>query len=294
VTDPVVKVADPRSGDELMRGGSRHVESLLMKDSLLSKETQQRTEAVSLPLVPFARVVKIGGRIIDGGSETLLPVVDELREALTRHKLIIGAGSGIRSRHVFSVGLDLGLPTGVLAALSATDAEQNAHILGALLARDGVVSLPPPLVTHLLPALLVLGNGVVVNGVPPFELWEHPPSIGRIPPNRTDVGMYLLAEIYGVERAILVKDVDGLFTSDPTTDPDATHVPYMTVEGLVSSRPQTLPFDELLLELMPHGHHCRQVQIVDGTKPGMLTRALAGEPVGTVIEATGRRDGTRP
>jgi molybdenum storage protein len=293
MTDPVAPVADPASaGDELLRGGSRHLQSLLMKDSLLSTGTQQRTETVSLPLVPFARVVKIGGRIIDGGSETLLPVVDELRAALAHSKLIIGAGSGIRSRHVFSVGLDLGLPTGVLAALSATDAEQNAHILGALLARDGVVSLPPPLVTHILPALLVLGNGVVVNGVPPFELWEHPPSIGRIPANRTDVGMYLLAEIYGVERAILVKDVDGLFSADPTTDPDATHVPHITVEDLVSSRPETLPFDELLLELMPHGHHCREVQIVDGTQPGMLTRALAGEPVGSIIEAAGRRSGT--
>jgi molybdenum storage protein len=292
MSDPVTPIAEPDSaGDELMRGGSRHLQSLLMKDSLLSEGTKQRTETVSLPLVPFARVVKIGGRIIDGGAETLLPVVSELREALTHHKLIIGAGSGVRSRHVFSVGLDLGLPTGVLATLSATDAEQNAHILGALLARDGVVSLPPPLVTHILPALLVLGNGVVVNGVPPFELWEHPPSVGKIPANRTDVGMYLLAEIYGVERAILVKDVDGLFTADPTNVPDATHVPHITVDELVASRPETLPFDELLLELMPHGHHCREIQIVDGTKPGMLTKALAGEPVGSIIEATGRRAG---
>ena len=294
MTDPVT--ANPRDpgsrGDELMRGGTRHLQSLLMKDSLLSEGTQRRTEALALPLVPFARVVKIGGRIIDGGRETLLPVVDELREGLTRHKLIIGAGSGVRSRHVFSVGLDLGLPTGVLAALSATDAEQNAHILGALLARHGVVSLPPPLVTHILPALLVLGNGVVVNGVPPFELWEPPPDVGKIPANRTDVGMYLLAEIYGVERAILVKDVNGLYTADPTIHPEAHHVPHITVEELVASRPETLPFDELLLELMPHGHHCREVQIVDGTQPGMLTRALAGEPVGSVIEATGGRAGT--
>lgn len=61
------------------------------------------------------------------------------------------------------------------------------------------------------------------------------------------------------------------------------------MEELAASRPTTLPFDELLVELLPHGHHCRKLQIVDGTSPGMLTKALAGEPVGSVIEATGRR-----
>ncbi|HLN18208.1 MAG TPA: hypothetical protein VK277_15825 [Acidimicrobiales bacterium] len=275
--------------DELLVGGARHLQSLLMQDSLLSEGTQRRTEAVAFPLVPAARVIKIGGRLIDGGSETLLPLIDEVVQALSSYKLIIGAGAGIRSRHVFSVGLDLGLPTGVLAALSATDAEQNAHILGALLARYGVVSLPPPLITHLLPALLVLGSGVVVNGVPPFELWEHPPSVGKIPPNRTDVGMYLLAEIYGSETVVLVKDVDGMYTADPKQEPGAEMIPYITVDELVGSRPSTLPFDELLLDLLPHGHHCRRVQIVDGTTPGMLTDALAGQPVGTVIEASGGR-----
>jgi hypothetical protein len=51
----------------------------------------------------------------------------------------------------------------------------------------------------------------------------------------------------------------------------------------------TLPVDRLVLELMQFAHHCRQVQIIDGTTPGMLTRALDGEPVGTVIEADGAR-----
>lgn len=275
--------------DELDLGGERHLVSMLMRDSLLSQPTRRRTEASALPLLPAVKVIKIGGRIIDGGRASLLPVIDEVSRALDRHTLIIGAGSGIRSRHVFSVGLDLGLPTGVLAALSATDAEQNAHILGALLAHRGVVSLPPPLVSHLLPALLVRGGGVVVNGVPPFELWEHPPSLGRIPPNRTDVGMYLLAEIYGADRVVYVKDVGGLYEADPKRFPEAVHIPHATVERLARSRPETLPFDELLLELLPNGHHCRRLQIVDGTSPGMLTRALAGEAVGSIIEATGRR-----
>ena len=260
--------------------------SLLMRDSLLSEGTRRKTEHDVVPLLPYIKVLKIGGRsIIDWGTERLSAVLEEIVAGFGTHKMLIGAGSGVRSRHVFSVGLDLGLPTGVLAALSATDAEQNAHILGALLARHGVVSLPPPLVTHLLPALLALGNGAVVNGVPPFELWEHPPAIGKIPPNRTDAGMYLLAEVYGVDRVIFVKDVDGLYTADPKTDPAARHLPEVTVEEVRKLVPGTLPFNEIVLELLPRGHHCRTVQIVNGTVPGMLTAALAGESVGTLIHA---------
>lgn len=273
-----------------VNGGALHLTSLLMRDSLLSEGTQRKTEHPVVPLLPFVKVLKIGGRsIIDWGSERLTPVLDEIVSSFGTHKVLIGAGSGVRSRHVFSVGLDLGLPTGVLAALSATDAEQNAHMLAALLARHGIVSLPPPLVTHLLPALLALGNGAVVNGVPPFELWEHPPAIGKIPPNRTDAGMYLLAEVYGADRVIYVKDVDGLYTADPKVDPGARHLPRVTVREVRELGLDTLPFDELVLELLPRGHHCRKVQLVNGTSPGMLTKALAGEPVGTVIEAEGER-----
>lgn len=279
-------MADRGQDDDLALGGSRHVESLLMRDSLLSEGTQRKTVHGVVPLLPFAKVIKIGGRsIIDWGSERVGPILDELVAGFERHKIVIGAGAGTRSRHVFGVGLDLGLPTGVLAALSATDAEQNAHMLAALLARHGVVSLPPPLVTHLLPVVLVLSNGVVVNGVPPYELWEHPPRIGKIPPNRTDAGMYQLAEVYGAERVILVKDVDGVYTADPKLDPGARHLPRVTLSELRELALPTLPFNELVLDLLPHGHHCRTVQVINGTTPGMLTRALAGEPVGTLVQA---------
>jgi len=43
---------------------------------------------------------------------------------------------------VLGVGLDLGLPTCVLAALASTEAEQNGHLVAALLAEHGVSYLP--------------------------------------------------------------------------------------------------------------------------------------------------------
>ena len=41
-----------------------------------------------------------------------------------------------------------------------------------------------------------------------------------------------------------------------------------------------------VLDLLESARHVRQVQVVNGLVPGNLTRALAGEHVGTIIAAS--------
>lgn len=265
-----------------------HVASLLMRESLIDRDLVAATHNTR-PLVrmlPDAQVVKIGGRsLVDRGSAALPPLIDAIGEALAHHKLILSTGGGVRSRHVFSIGLDLGLPTGVLAQLAMADALGNAHILGALLSPHGVVAIPPEIFGHLLPLFLKSAPGVIFNGDPPYSLWEHPPEIGRIPPHRTDTGAYLVAECFGCKRLTLVKDVDGLYEADPKLHPDAAFVPEITVEEIKARKIPTLPFDEVLLELLPRARLVDCFQLVNGLKPELLARALAGEHVGTVVRA---------
>jgi molybdenum storage protein len=259
---------------------------MLMRQSLLERTIGQRTERPVIRILPWLNVVKIGGHsIIDQGREAVLPVVDELARALPDHRLLIATGAGVRSRHIFSVGLDLGLPTGVLAALSAADAEQNAHIIATLLAQHGVVFLPHMLIAHQLATFLTTCNGVVMNGVPPYELWEFPPEAGKIPEHRTDTGAFLLADSYGAQRLIYVEDVDGLYTADPKAHPDAEFIPRITVAELKAMNLETLPIDRIVLDLMPKAKHEREIQIVNGRKPGNILKALRGEHVGTIISA---------
>jgi molybdenum storage protein len=40
-----------------------------------------------------------------------------------------------------------------------------------------------------------------------------------------------------------------------------------------------------VLALMKNAEHRRSIQVINGLKPGTLTRALNGEPVGTIITA---------
>ena len=263
-----------------------HVRSLLMRESLLDKEVMASTELPVVRMLPDCHVIKIGGRsIIDGGRATTYPLVEAIGAALAERKLIIGTGGGVRSRHVFSIGIDLGLPAGVLAELAHADALGNAHILGTLLAPYGVVAIPPAIFGHLLPLFIRTAPGVIFTGVPPYSLWEHPPALGRIPPHGSDAGSFLLAECFGSKDLTLVKDVDGLYDQDPKLYSTATFIPEITVTELRKRELETLPFELILLDLLDRARLLKRFQIINGRHPERIIRALAGEHVGTIVHA---------
>jgi molybdenum storage protein len=90
---------------------------MLMRESLVDKQVMSATETPVVRMLPDCHVLKLGGHsILDGGRATTYPLVDAIRDALGGYKLIIGTGGGVRSRHAFWIGIDLGLPTGVFGA----------------------------------------------------------------------------------------------------------------------------------------------------------------------------------
>jgi molybdenum storage protein len=268
---------------------SKDVPSALMRQTLLDRErVRPATPQPVCRLLPWLNVVTIGGRsIMDRGRDAILPLVDELREALNDHKMLIATGAGIRARHVFGVALDLGLPTGVLASLASTEAEQNGHMIAALLAERGVSYLPHTSVGHQLAGHLAASPGAVCNGFPPYEMFEFPPEVGKIPPHRTDTGAFLIADAYGAARSIYVKDVDGVYTCDPATagEGEAQLIPRVGAGELLAMDLPSLPIDRLVLELIGDAKHVSEIQIVNGLVRGNVTKALRGEHVGTIVYA---------
>ena len=273
--------------DEPRTDRRHHVESMLMRESLLDKQVMASTESPVIRMLPDVHVVKIGGRsILDAGKALTYPVVETLGELLGNGtKLILGVGGGVRSRHVFSIGIDLGLPTGVLAQVSVADALGNAHILGTLLAPYGVVAIPPEIFGHVLPLFIHSAPGVIFNGVPPYSLWEHPPHIGRIPPHRTDAGCLILGECFGCRSVTLVKDVDGLYTEDPRENPSASFIDSIGARELKKRALRSLPFDEVLADVLLNARLVRQFQIVNGRDPDRIAAAVRGEHAGTIVYA---------
>lgn len=272
--------------------GRHHVQSVLMRESLVDKDVQRSTETPVFKMLPDAHVIKIGGRsIMDAGRDIVYPVVDALANCLKTKKLIIGTGGGVRSRHVFSIGIDLGLPTGVLAQLALADSLGNAHILGTLLAPYGVVAIPPEIFGHLLPLFIASAPGVIFMGDPPYSLWEHLPATGRIPPHRTDAGTFLLAECFGCKSLTLVKDVDGLYDRDPRTYTDAKLIREIDSAELRKRNFECLPFERVLIDLLENARQVKSLQIVNGRHPDRIEAALKGEHVGTIVHASQKHHG---
>src|SRR6266852_9718870 len=196
----------------------------LVDGSLTNASVQQATEETSnFAILPWVNVVKIGGQsIMDRGRSAVYPLVKEIVANLEQHKMILGTGAGTRARHIYSLAIDLGLPTGVLTVLGTAVAWQNAQMLHYLLARYGVPFIEPE-GFGTLPHYLMERNAVICQGMPPYKLWEPNPATGRIPPQRTDTGCFLIAEVFGARKMIYVKDEDGLYTADPKKDRSEEH-----------------------------------------------------------------------
>jgi molybdenum storage protein len=214
----------------------------------------------------------------------VFPLIEEIVENLGRRQMIIGTGAGTRARHAYSVGLDLGLPTGVLSVLGTFVSMQNARILSYLLAKHGIPFIEPAQFAQL-PHYLAERGAVVFFGMPPYIYWQRNPAVGRIPPHRTDAGGFLVSEVFGARSMIYVKDERGLYTADPKKDPQATFIPKITVAELETLDLHDVVVERSVLELMRHATQRRSIQVIDGLERGNLTRALDGEHVGTIITA---------
>jgi len=260
-------------------------------DSTLASSTLTGSSPSSIDYRPVAvmpdvRVVKIGGQsIMDRGRAALFPILDEIIEARKRGiQVVVLAGGGTRARHIYTIASELEMPTGVVATLGKYIPMQNARMLQMLLAKHGGLYILPDDFEKL-PLYLQLGCIPVMSGMPPFGYWEKREEGSRIPPHRTDAGVFLSCEFLGAKRAIFIKDEDGLYTDDPKKDPKATHIPKITAKELVERDLNDLVVERVVVDYLPRARWCKELQIVNGLKPGQVLAALEGKDAGTIISA---------
>ncbi|MEP9353472.1 uridine kinase [Xanthobacter sp. KR7-65] len=262
------------------------LDALLSQRSLTDAQLLAAAEQASdFRILPDASVIKIGGQsVIDRGRAAVYPLIEEIVAARRTHKLLIGTGAGTRARHLYSIAAELNLPAGVLSQLGASVADQNAEMLGQLLARHGISKVDGAGLSAV-PLYLAEVHAVVFAGMPPYALWTRPAAEGVIPPYRTDAGCFLLAEQFGCKQMVYVKDENGLYTANPKTAKDATFIPKISVDEMKARGLADSILEFPMLDLLKQAKHVREVQVVNGLVPGNLTRALAGEHVGTIITA---------
>lgn len=271
--------------------GRLHIDTPLMGESLVSKKLLRKTESESYFRVhPDINVMKIGGQsIMDRGAKALLPILDELIKAKDEYKILLMTGGGTRARHVYNIGVDLGMPTGVLSKLGDKVSWQNAEMLSVLLAKHGGVKIGHGDHLEQLNMYCQLGYLPITYGIPPYGFFEHPAEVGSIPPHRTDCGAFLLAENLGARSLIYLKDEKGLFECDPKKiDPDKRdslkYYSKISAKELIDLDLDDLIVERPVLDFLQRSKCLHQLQIIDALNhPKHIMAALNGEHVGTII-----------
>ncbi len=265
-------------------GKRLHVKSALMGESLVSREFIEKLDiAPQERLYPDVKVMKIGGQsICDRGVKALPAILKEIVRNRRDHKMLITTGGGTRSRHIYTIGLEMGMPTGVIAKFGSMISEQNALMIATLLSPWGgvkishadIVKLPTYFSENIIP---------VMPGMPPYDYFAIKPKVGRIPIHRTDVGLVILADLIGSKTILFIKDENGLYTEDPKKNPDAEFIAEIGAQDLLDKEQDDLVIERPCLEIIQNSEVIENIQVINGMVPGNITRALNGEHVGTII-----------
>jgi len=267
------------------RDGKRlHVKSKLMGESLVSKSFIEELEvAPQQRLFPDVNILKIGGQsICDRGAKAVPGILKEIVTNKEKHKMLITTGGGTRSRHIYSIGLELGMPTGIIAKFGSSVSEQNALLISMLLSPWGGIKIGHDEIVKL-PTYFSQGCIPVMHGMPPYDYFAIPPATGRIPIHRTDVGTLILADLIGARSCIFVKDEKGLYSDDPKKNPNAKFIGEIGAQQLIRRSLDDLIIERPCIEILQNSHVIHQIQIINGLEEGNITKALQGENIGTII-----------
>ena len=265
-------------------GKRLHIKSKLMGESLVSRSfIDGLSVAPQTRLYPDVNILKVGGQsICDRGVKALPQIIAEIAENKKEHKMLVTTGGGTRSRHIYAIGLELGMPTGILAKFGNSISEQNALLVTMLLAPHGGIKIGHDEIVKLT-SYFVQGCIPVMHGMPPYDYFAIPPAKGRIPIHRTDVGTIILADLIGARSCIFIKDEKGLYTDDPKKNPRAEFIPEIGAKTLMNKDLDDLVIERPCLEILQNSEVVNQIQIINGLEKGNITRALKGERVGTII-----------
>ncbi len=265
-------------------GKRLHIKSKLMGESLVGKDLLNNLKvAPQQRLFPDVNIMKVGGQSIsDRGAKALPQVIKEIGLNRDRHKTLVTTGGGTRSRHIYSLGMELGMPTGMMGKFGSAISEQNALMVATLLSQWGGIKIGADQILEL--SLYYDQKAIpVIAAMPPYDLFSLPSKNGRIPNIRTDSGTIILADLIGAKSCIFIKDEKGLFTDDPKKNPDAVFIPKITAEELIAQDLPDLIIERVCLTILQDSEVVDSIQIINGLEEGNITKALNGEHVGTII-----------
>ncbi|MEA1984537.1 MAG: UMP kinase [Euryarchaeota archaeon] len=228
-------------------------------------------------------VLSIGGSILakDLDPTNFAAYAEALRELSEEHRLVVITGGGVAARKYINAARSIGANEVVCDFIGIDVTRLNAQLLIAAL---GNTAYPEPPQTYKEAELAMASGKIVVMG-------------GVIPGQTTDAVSAVLAEYLNADLMVIATSVDGVYTADPMSDPNAKKFDVMTATELLDVVISTemkagsrSPVDPLAAKII---ERCNiETIVMDGKDPASITDVVQQECIKTEPVA-GVRLGTR-
>jgi uridylate kinase len=208
--------------------------------------------------------------------ETVKRVAEEVAKSVSEGvevAIVVGGGNIFRGVSQAARGMDpasadyMGMLATVINALALRDALENAGAATRVQSAITMQALAEPYIR--LRAIRHLEKGRVVifaagTGNPFFT---------------TDTTAALRAVEVGAEVLLKASKVDGIYSADPVSNPDADRLEELTYMEFLTQGLRVMDATAITM-CKEHGI---PIVVFDMTVSGNIVRALAGEPIGTVV-----------
>ncbi len=228
-------------------------------------------------------VISVGGSILakDLNPKRFISYANALDALAKEHRLVVVTGGGVAARDYINVARSVGANEVACDFIGIEVTRLNAQLLISALGNNAFPE--PPRTYKEAEAALTSGKIVVMGGV--------------IPGQTTDAVSAILAEYLGADMMLIATSVDGVYSADPTTNPDAVKFEKMTAKELVNIVMSTemkagskSPVDPLAAKII---ERCNiETIVMDGNDPVAVSEVIMQEGVESE-PVTGVHLGTR-
>jgi uridylate kinase len=241
------------------------------------------------PLRPVYRrvVLKLSGEALAGSvgygidPPVLERIAAEIRDVVdlgVEVAIVIGGGNIFRGIAASADGMDratadyMGMLATIINALALQDALEKAGLQTRVLSAIEMRAVAEPYIRRRAIRHLEKGRVVIFaagTGNPFFT---------------TDTAGALRAIEIGADAIIKATKVDGIYSSDPKADATAERLAHATYLEVLSRRLQVMDTTAISLCM----ENALPIIVFDLTRSGNIKRIVLGEPVGSIVSASGR------
>ena len=206
-------------------------------------------------------------------SSRIAAEVAAVIEAGVEIGVVVGGGNIFRGKGLAASGIDrvtgdhMGMLATVMNALALQDALERAGVTTRVMSAVSVREVCEDYIRRRAIRHLEKQRAVIFaagTGNPFFT---------------TDTAASLRAIEIGADLMIKATKVDGIYTADPMTDPDAQRYDHVSYDEVIERKLQVMDTNAIVLcrdQSMP-------IRIINLNKPGELQRLISGGNVGTLV-----------